>query len=150
MFWFDKKHPNTLYVDRRAEEKGFIENRPSYEVQPDEIMDFRDLKLPDKAFKLVVWDPPHIMRIGNKSWMAQKYGMLDKSWESDLKKGFQECWRVLEDYGVLIFKWSESEISVRKVLSLFSETPLFGHPTAKSGNTKWFAFMKIPEEVKNE
>ena len=117
MFWFNKQHPNALYIDKRAEEKGFVSQRPSYEVQPDEIMDFRDLKFPDKSFKLVVFDPPHIMRIGNKSWMSQKYGMLDRNWEKDLAKGFSECWRVLEDYGVLIFKWSESEISCRKVLS---------------------------------
>ncbi len=146
MFWFNKKHPNTIYVDRRSEEKGFCYQRPSFEVQPDEIMDFRKLKFPDKSFKMVVFDPPHIIRIGNKSWMSQKYGMLGKSWEKNLKKGFNECWRVLEDYGTLIFKWSESEIPVRKILSLFPQTPLFGHPTAKSGNTKWFCFMKIPQE----
>lgn len=148
MFWFNKEHPNTIYNDIRKEEKGFIVARPNYEVNPDTMMDFRDLKFPSRSFKLIVFDPPHIHRIGNKSWMAQKYGMLKKTWREDLKKGFDECWRVLEDYGTLIFKWSESEISIKEVLSLFDKTPLFGHPTARSGNTKWFAFMKIPDDKK--
>lgn len=145
MFWFNKKHPNALYIDIRKEEKGFVKDRPEYEVNPDMIMDFRDLKFPDKYFKMVVWDPPHIVRFGNKSWMSQKYGMLGKTWKEDLTKGFSECYRVLDDYGTLIFKWSEAEIKVKEVLSLFPITPLVGHPTARSGNTKWFVFMKIPE-----
>jgi hypothetical protein len=148
MFWFNKKHPNTLYLDIRKEEKGFIKARKNHEVNPDIIMDFRKLDFPDKSFKLIIFDPPHIMRIGNKSWMAQKYGMLGKDWKNDLKKGFEECWRVLEDHGCLIFKWSEAEISFKEVLSLFPKRPLFGHPTARSGKTKWFCFMKIPKEIK--
>ena len=31
-FWFNKEHPNTLYVDIRKEGKGFIEARPNFEV----------------------------------------------------------------------------------------------------------------------
>lgn len=150
MFWFNKKHPNTIYIDQRKEEKGFIKSRLNYEVNPDIVMDFRSLEFADKSFKLVVFDPPHIHRIGNKSWMAQKYGMLDKTWKGDLRQGFSECWRVLDDYGTLVFKWSESEISCKEVLKLFDEVPLFGHPTAKSGNTKWFIFMKIPSGGKKD
>lgn len=145
MFWFNKHHPNVIYTDVREEDKGFIKDRPEFEIKPDVIMDFRALKFPDKTFKMVVFDPPHIIRFGNKSWMSQKYGMLGKTWKEDLTKGFNECWRVLEDYGTLVFKWSEAEISVKEVLSLFPFEPLFGHPTARSGNTKWFIFMKIPQ-----
>ena len=146
-FWFDKKQKNTLYIDIRKEEKGFAPERPNFEVNPDLVMDFTDLQFPDKSFKMVVWDPPHIKRIGNKSWMSQRYGMLGDDWKEKLSKGFKECFRVLEDYGVLIFKWSEAEISVRKVLDLFDETPLFGHTTGRAGNTKWMCFMKIPKNI---
>lgn len=147
-FWFDKNQKNTLYIDKRREEKGFAKERPNFEVNPDIQMDFTDLKFSDGSFKLVVWDPPHIVRFGNKSWMSQRYGMLGKDWEIMLKKGFDECWRVLEEHGVLIFKWSEAEISVRRVLDLFPETPLFGHTTGRAGKTKWMCFMKIPKEHK--
>ena len=42
-------------------------------------------------------------------------GYCRETWQSDLKRGFKECWRVLEDYGTLIFKWSDSEIPFKKM-----------------------------------
>ena len=146
MMWYNKNHPNTIYVDFRREEKGLIKQRPNFEVQPDMIMDFRALDFPDKSFKLVLFDPPHSLTFSDSSIMKKKFGALDKkTWAKDLKKGFDECWRVLDDYGTLIFKWSNSEISFKDVLACFKVSPLFGHVTAKSGKTKWFTFMKIPE-----
>lgn len=147
MFWFDKKQPNTLYVDNRIAEKGHRKHRKNHEVRPDIVMDFRKLALPDKSFKLVVWDPPHLKTLGETSDLRKSYGCLvAETWQSDLSRGFKECWRVLEDYGILIFKWNVSEISVKKVLSFFPEAPLFGHPTGSKSKTHWFCFMKIPKE----
>ncbi len=80
--------------------------------------------------------------------MSQRYGMLGRDWKGVLKKGFDECYRVLEDKGILIFKWSESEISLKKVLDLFPIEPLFGHTTGRAGKTKWLCFMKISENKK--
>jgi hypothetical protein len=54
--------------------------------------------------------------------------------------------RVLDDYGVLIFKWSENDISVGQVLRAIGREPLFGHRRGGKGKTHWMAFMKIPEE----
>lgn len=143
-FWFDKNHPNTIYQDIRVESKGFYPARINCEVNPDVIGDFRDLKYPDKSFKLIVFDPPHIIKSGENSWLKKKYGNLGDNWKENLSKGFDECWRVLEDYGVLIFKWNESSIKLKEILPLFSQQPLFGHPTAKQGKTIWVTFMKIP------
>jgi len=79
-------------------------------VDPDIIADFRKLPFPDKSFKLIVFDPPHLKRLGQNSWMAKKYGVLDKdTWKEDLRKGFSECWRVLAIHGSLIFKWSTEQ-----------------------------------------
>jgi len=148
--WFNKNHPRTLYIDIRSEETGFIEARPNCEIKPDIIADFRDLPFADKSFKLVVWDPPHIIRKNYaKHDMTLKYGILDKeSWPSDYKKGFNEIWRVLEDHGVLIFKFNDNTLSFEKVLKLFPVQPLFGNTTTTSSKstTKWFCFMKIPGE----
>ena len=63
-------------------------------------------------------------------------------WREDLKLGFAEIFRVLKKDGVLIFKWSESDILVREVLALTPVAPLFGHRTGKAGRTLWIAFMK--------
>ena len=141
-FWFNKKHPNTIYIDIRKEKPGFIKARPNFEVNPDIVMDFRDLKFPDERFKMVVFDPPHLKKVGKNSWLAKKYGMLSENWADDLKKGFDECWRVLEIGGVLIFKWAERDIKVSEVLKIFGKEPLFGHPTGRNGNTKWMTFIK--------
>jgi len=148
MFWFNKNHPNTIYQDIRTESKGCIPIRPNFNVSPDKIGDFRNMEFPDKSFKLVVFDPPHLLKGGKTGWQRKKYGILSKdTWKEDLLQGFSECWRVLEDYGVLIFKWNEYSIAFREVLDLFPVQPLFGHPTARSGKTKWFCYMKIPEEM---
>jgi len=149
-FWLDKSHPNTLYVDIRNEGPNLSKFRPNLKVRPDKVMDFRALDLKDKSFRLVVFDPPQLF-LGEKSELRIKYGSLNKeTWQSDLKQGFDECWRVLEDYGVLIFKWSESQIKTKDVLELFSQQPLFGHPSGSKSKTKWFTFMKIPSCQKQE
>ncbi len=147
--WFNKNHPNTLYIDIRKEEKGFIEKRPNCKIDPDIIADFRSLPFKDKSFKLVVWDPPHIIRKNySKHDMTLKYGILDKeSWPYDYKKGFSEIWRVLEDHGVLIFKFNDNTLKMKDVLKLFPVEPLFGNTISskKGSHTKWFCFMKIPK-----
>lgn len=148
MFWFNKQRPDVLYCDIRKEEKGFIKARVNFEINPDKIIDFRNMPFADHSFKLVVFDPPHIKFRGHKSWASQKYGSLNsKTWEQDLKKGFEECWRVLKRDGVLIFKWSTERdsrsVKIGEVLKLFNKEPLFGHPSGRSGNTMWVCFMKL-------
>jgi hypothetical protein len=156
MFWWNKQHPNCVYIDKRIEEKGFVDNRQHREIKPDIVMDFKDLKFKDKTFKLIVMDPPHLIypKVNHKKQtgfrLGLTYGVLDKeTWEEELKIGFKECWRVLEDYGVLIFKWNNNNIPVKKVLAVLGEEPLFGHPTRRTKNmrssTHWFCFMKIPK-----
>ena len=144
MFWFDKKHPNCLYVDIRTREKGHSKFRPNHSVLPDEVIDFRNMPYKKESFKLIVFDPPHIFGKEN-SLINQYYGCLNKdNWREDLRKGFNECWRVLENYGVLIFKWGEARISKKEILFLFDIKPLFGHQVGGRLKTHWFCFMKIP------
>ncbi len=146
MFWFNKQHPDTLFVDVRRVEPisvGKGRNARQYECAPDAVMDFRQLDLPDRSFSLVVFDPPHSTRAGKTGWLATKYGALNKTtWRDDLRKGFSECFRVLKKGGVLIFKWNECDIPLREVLKLTPVSPLFGHPSGKQQKTHWVAFMK--------
>ena len=153
MMWFDKHHPNTLYIDHRTAPKGHIkyEEAKNHEVSPDVIMDFRNLSFPDNQFKLVVFDPPHILRNGANGYQVAKYGFLTKAtWESDLRRGFNECYRVLDNYGTLIFKWSEVDIPVSKIIEVIQKEPLFGHKSGKQSKTHWLCFMKIPAGAKHE
>lgn len=145
MFWFDKNHPNAVYMDNREVETELCDGR-KLEVKPDIVGDFRQMPFKDNSFKLVVFDPPHLNKLGKESWMAKKYGTLLPTWEQDIKEGFSECMRVLEPNGVLIFKWNENQITTSKILGVIEQQPLFGHPSGKHGQTKWFAFMKFESE----
>lgn len=142
MFWFDKNNPDVLYQDIRSESHVLCDGRPLI-VKPDVQADFRDMPYQDGSFKLVVFDPPHLKKLGHDSWMAKKYGVLLPTWELDIKAGFDECMRVLEPNGVLIFKWNEIQIKLNDVLNLIPYKPLFGHTTGKHGRTIWLTFMKI-------
>lgn len=147
MFWFNKQHPNTIYIDKRKEEKGFIWNRDKREINPDIIMDFKKMDFKDKSFKLIIWDPPHIIHKNGNSIMTRNYGhFTHNNWKNELSQGFKEIWRVLDDYGILIFKFNNVSIPFKEVLSLFPITPLIGQKSShrKKSITKWFCFMKIP------
>ena len=100
--------------------------------------------LPDNSFYHVVFDPPHLIKGGDTSWLVKKYGKLDKdNWQQVLHDGFKECMRVLKPDGVLIFKWSEYEIPAAKVWDAIGERPLFGHHSGKKMGTFWGCFMKF-------
>ena len=144
MFWFDKENPDVVFADIRNESHVLCDKRELH-IKPDLIMDFRNMPFDDGHFKLVVFDPPHLKQLGKNSWMAKKYGVLGENWQTDLKQGFIECMRVLEDYGILIFKWNENQITVNELLHLFPQQPLFGHKSGKANNTHWMAFMKMPK-----
>lgn len=142
MFWFDKNNPVALFTDIRKEDHILCDGR-KLSVAPDKIADFRNLPFEDNRFNLVVFDPPHLIGAGKNSWMAKKYGTLKRSdWASDLTKGFDECWRVLAPGGTLIFKWNETNIGIKAVLSCFDKRPLFGHTTTQNCKTMWFVFYK--------
>ena len=102
------------------------------------------MPFPAKNFKLVVFDPPHLLKAGENSWLTKKYGKLSEDWPRLLNQGFNECFRVLDDYGVLIFKWNEEQVTVKEVLKAIDRLPLFGHTTGRSGKTMWMCFMKLP------
>ena len=68
--------------------------------------------------------PPHLIKVGQESWLAKKYGQLDKlTWREDLKAGFSECFRILKTNGTLIFKWNETDIPVKDILLLTEYKP---------------------------
>lgn len=141
MFWFDKDNPHVEFMDIRDEECTLSDGQMCI-VHPNTVGDFTDMPFPDESFKMVVFDPPHLVWAGKAANLYKKYGKLDKDWKTELAKGFSECFRVLEPYGVLIFKWCEIQLKLKTVLALTKEKPLFGH---RRGQTFWVAFMKIPK-----
>lgn len=157
MFYFDKSDKRVLFCDNRTVETELCDGR-KFTVNPDIECDFTRLPFEDGSFKLVVFDPPHLLRNKGKSKMDDmygslneratptgyqqiKYGALYSDWKDMLQRGFSECFRVLEPGGVLIFKWNETDIPVKEILKLTPVKPLFGNRCGKSSKTHWICFM---------
>ena len=142
MFYFEKDHPNILYIDRRREtvEMKDRDKIRTLEINPDLVLDFTDMKFPDECFYFVVFDPPHLINCGKNSWLAKKYGKLDKdTWKETLSKGLSECLRVVKPGCVVAMKWSERDIKTTELLKTLPQKPAFGD---KSGMTRWLFFVK--------
>lgn len=149
MMWFDRDHPDVIFGDQRSEilvvtdrSHGKQDGVRVLNIEPDVTLDFRVLPYADGSFKLVAFDPPHVVRAGPRSWLAAKYGKLSADWREDLRAGFAECFRVLHPDGVLVFKWNETQIKLREVLALAPHPPLFGNTSGRKSGTHWMIFMK--------
>lgn len=151
MMWFDKADPRAIFGDQRSETLTVTDNSPrnkagtrTIRIEPDTLLDFRALPFPDGSFKLVAFDPPHLVQAGPRSWLAAKYGKLGADWREDLRQGFTECFRVLASDGVLVFKWNETQVKVSELLALTPHKPLFGQVSGRNGMTHWLVFLKEP------
>lgn len=138
MFWFNRNHPNAVYIDKRKLSTTLCDGR-TLEINPDYQADFTSLPFADNSFFMVVLDPPHLVHAGDKSWLAKKYGKLEKSWQEDITQAFKECFRVLKPNGTLVFKWNEEQVKLSEVLKLTDYKPLVGSRRSK---THWLVFMK--------
>ena len=155
MFYFDRQHPDVVFGDRRHEtitvtdrSHGNESGTRTLHIEPDVLMDFRDIPYSDGTFRLVSFDPPHLVRAGPKSWLAAKYGKLGSDWRDDIRQGFAECFRVLAPDGVLIFEWNETQVKVSEVLALTDEKPIFGQVSGRGHMTHWLVFMKPMQSTK--
>ena len=146
--WFNKRHPNALYMDNRREfctgiwKSNNGKSERQLAIAPDIQADFTDMPFEDNTFYLVVFDPPHLKTVSETAWLCKKYGKLDEAWPQMLHDGFKECMRVLKPNGTLIFKWSEFEIPAIEVWKAIGQKPLFGHHSGKNSKTFWGCFMK--------
>ena len=115
-------------IQKQLEEKG-------YKIITLSVEEYKD-----NSFNFVVFDPPHLINCGKNSWLAKKYGKLDKdSWQETLSKGLSECLRVVKPGCVVAIKWSEHDIKTTELLKILPQKPAFGD---KSGMTRWLFFVK--------
>jgi SAM-dependent methyltransferase len=148
MFWENKEHQSAIYQDIRIDELPLMEKYGlSFTVKPMVVGDFRKMPYRDGVFKMVLFDPPHLC-LNKTAWMAKKYGTIKgMDVESDLNRGFLECWRVLRDFGVLIFKWNDQSVDISVVKKTFPAVPIIYKKIGTKGKrTYWYVFMKIPNE----
>lgn len=147
MFWFDTQDERAFFLDKRREKWELADSSAatgsrSLVVEPDMVADFTALPFADASFPLVVFDPPHLVGNGKTGWLAKKYGKLGEGWQSELRRGFAECFRVLRPEGTLIFKWNERDIPVSQILALTDAKPLFGNRCGKAAQSHWIVFQK--------
>lgn len=138
MFHFDKNNENVVFMDNRETEETLCDGR-TLKVAPDIVADFRNIPFEDNSFSLVIYDPPHLLKVGKNSWLCKKYGKLSENWPADIKKGFDECMRILKPEGTLVFKWSTKDISLKQILDVIKVKPIIFH---KNNNTFFLVFHK--------
>lgn len=109
-------------------------------VNPDIVADFRNMPFANDTFDLVIFDPPHLIKAGDHSWLKMKYGVLpEEDWQDYIKKGFDECMRVLKPTGILLFKWSNNQIKFNQVFKAIGRKLIMGD---RRGSTRWSVFIK--------
>lgn len=148
MFYFDKHHPLVIYGDVRQESVSMTDRGKlrSLDITPDVILDFTCMPFLDDSFNFVVFDPPHLINCGKNSWLAKKYGKLDKDgWQDTLREGLSECIRVVKPGCVVAMKWSEGDISTAKLLKALPYSPAFGD---KQGKKRWLFLLRGCHKVK--
>lgn len=139
MFWWDKENPLCTFIDKREFEWKACDGR-NLSVKPDHVMDFTQIDFPDCTYDLVVFDPPHLEKVWDNAWLAQKYWKLRGDWRTELKKWFDEWRRVLKENWVMVFKWNEYDIKVQEIVKIFGVDPLLWNRTSR--NTIWLVYKK--------
>ena len=143
--WFDKNHPDVMYVDVRSE------------VNPTIVADTRALPVSvGSGFDLVVFDPPHEKFFGANSNMSRDYGHHTAADIRDtVAKSAREAHRVTKPGALMAFKWNDHGQSFKKILGLMSPwwepLSLSGHQTAvrtkHSSQTQWVLLRRRDETL---
>ena len=144
MFWYDKHPKDVVFCDNREISTILCDGR-TLEVKPDIIADFTNLPFQDGQFEMVVFDPPHLRKAGEKSWLRAKYGVIPDNQDpaTYIAQGFAECMRVSS--GFVVFKWNEEQISFSEITKKFKTKPLFGD---RRGKTRWCIYRTNNRDCK--
>jgi len=164
MIWNIKKSPYVLWIDIEPE------------VEPDLILDCTNTNFLDKQFRMIFFDPPHsygrtkntgIYQTPSAKIRFEKWGSRGGYYGFDkyptktallsfIHKAQEEFYRILDDYGVLWFKWAEIHATLDAILPLFKKWNLMmkievAFQGKVKGNTTWWVmFMKKSEFLTND
>lgn len=78
MMWRNRQNPDVIFGDCRSEQitvtdnsRGNPSGKRTLVIEPDVMLDFRNLPYPDDIFKLVAFDPPHLHTAGPKKLVGR-------------------------------------------------------------------------------
>jgi hypothetical protein len=114
--WNNPHDPNVIFLDQKRT------------VKPDIVAVWQYLPFKDGSIEGGVIDPPHMLYESKGKPMGfnfkERYGILDRvTWRKDLGAAYEELMRVLEPEGMLLVKWNDNHVSLKRFLSCFSGTP---------------------------
>ncbi len=109
-----------MYKDKQDLGTLFIDCRRS--VKPDIIAVWAYLPIKSGAVDGGVIDPPHMLYVSKGKPMgfnfAEKYGVLNRlSWKADLRAAYLELMRVIAPDGLLLVKWNDNHVSLKRFLA---------------------------------
>lgn len=140
MFYFDHDDPNVLFCDIREDFEKVLCDGRDFKVSPDMTADVTSLPFLDEQFPVVIFDPPHLT--SGAGWQVDKYGKLPKGWHEWMVDAFAECWRVVRQEGVLVFKWNETHVPLSEILKCAPANPICGNRRPAKSKTHWLLFFK--------
>jgi hypothetical protein len=75
---------------------AIVTNNLDLSVPTDLHVDFTATGLPDAAFDVAIWDPPHLPHLAPTSFMARRYGTVRSSsgFRAMIEDGAVEAWRI--------------------------------------------------------
>ena len=65
MFYYNRQNKNVLFMDKRELSTHLCDGRELV-IKPDIVADFTKMPFEDEQFNLVVFDPPHLEKVGEK------------------------------------------------------------------------------------
>ena len=163
--WTTKSSPNIIYID--IERK--LKNKPTI------FCDNTQTPFLSSSFDIILFDPPH--QWGSKEGYQPFYPKEYKKWAAKHKpfaftyygwdkyktrlslikhiyRAQLEFQRILKDDGILLLKWNEMRISLRRILTIFYEWNelmrlAITDPTQTWGNkqTYWIILSKKAEKT---
>ena len=76
MFYHDKESDAVMFCDIRELHTKLCDGRELH-IQPNKLIDVTNMEdIANEAFNCIIFDPPHLVKVGESSWLAQKYGKL--------------------------------------------------------------------------
>ncbi len=155
--WFDKEHPDCLYVDRRplivpTQKRGDKLDVSTLAWTPDIVADNSALPFRDNLFSLIVYDPPHRGFTADSN-MGRRYGPT--SWDElrgSVRAAAKESHRVAEPGALFAMKWNDVHLSMDTVLGLMFSywRALVGHSmigTNAQSITRWVLLKRVDDRL---